>query len=445
MSSQSAVADSTAAEHKKFRKIAIASFVGTLIESYDFVLYSLAAALVFPTVFFPGLGGAMAVAASMATLGVAFVARPAGAIIFGHFGDKLGRKKMLIFTITLMGVGTVLIGLVPGTDVIGMAAPIIVILLRMIQGVAAGGEWAGAVLFVTEHAPPGKRGFYAMFPQLGHALPNALSGATFLFVSLAVPQDAFLAWGWRVPFLLAGVLLAFSLYMRLQVEESPVFTKSVATQQAQAEQPKAEQPKKKAPLFAAFREQPLTLLKGAGVALASLTLLYVANAFITNYGNTQLGLSQNSVLLVSTIAGLFFATFTVVSSVISDRWGRRRVIGWTQVVGAVWCLMLFPILNLATFPTYLIALMVTMTIAGLAYGAVGAYLPEQFSPAHRYSAAGVAYQVSGVIGGGVMPLIAPIMVENWGSESFGIALAVVVAISALCTLTLRENKDEEIV
>ncbi|KAA9163236.1 MHS family MFS transporter [Amycolatopsis acidicola] len=415
---------------RSFRRIAFASLIGTLIDGYDFVLYSVAAALVFPKVFFPSLGGAAGTIASLATLGVAFVARPIGALLFGHFGDRLGRKRTLIWAILGMGIGTTLMGLIPSANTIGVAAPILIVVLRAVQGLAVGGEWAGSVLFVTEHAPQQRRGLYSMFPQLGHSLPTALSPAILLLVGVLSTPESFIAWGWRVPFLAGAVLVIVGLYIRLKVEETPVFAKSKQRGQTGV------------PMLEAFKHQSWTMLRGIGVPLTTITFVYVAQSFVSNYGVEHLALSRNQVLAVSALSGLFYAAFTVLSAFLSDRAGRRRVIGGAHVLGVVWGVLLFPVLNLGTFPVYAAALCVTMAIAGLAYGAVGAFLPEQFPTRYRYTAAGFSYQLTGVLGGGLAPLLAPVIISSYGTTTFGVVLGVLCALAAVCTFSLKDRANE---
>jgi MFS family permease len=272
-----------------------------------------------------------------------------------------------------------------------------------------------------------------MFPQLGHTLPNALSAATFLLVNLLVSPEAFLSWGWRIPFLASALLVAVGLYIRLKVEETPVFKK----------EQKRSGPSE-APLLDAFRQQPGTMLRAAGVPLTTLTFVFVTNAFVANYGVQSLGLSRNTVLAAGVVSGLLFAVFTVLSAVISDRIGRRPTIGGAQIAAVLWSLVLFPVLNLGSILAYGLALCVTMTIAGLAYGAVGAFLPEQFPTRYRYTAAGVSYQFAGIVGGGVAPLLAPIVIASYGTTAFGVILAVMAAVAAACTFSLKETRGESL-
>ncbi len=268
------------------RRVAIASCIGTTIEFYDFFIYGTAAALVFPTVFFPALGATAGTVASFATFAVAFIARPVGAMLFGHFGDRIGRKKTLISTLLLMGISTLLIGLLPGAATIGVAAPIILVLLRFGQGFAVGGEWAGATLLTAEYAPPGKRGLYAMFPQLGPAIAFVLSSSTFLITGavLGDTNQAFLDYGWRIPFLFSIVLVGIGLYMRLAIEETPVFK---AEQAERVAEQKNEAPRT-LPFLDAWRFQTKEILLSAGALACLFAFFYMGTAFLTSYGTKTL-------------------------------------------------------------------------------------------------------------------------------------------------------------
>jgi len=300
------------------RRVALASCTGTTIEFYDFFIYGTAAALVFPTVFFPALGTAAGTVASFATFAVAFIARPLGAAIFGHFGDRIGRKNTLITTLLLMGVATVAIGLVPPAATIGVAAPIILILLRIAQGLAVGGEWAGATLLATEYAPAAKRGMYALFPQLGPSIAFALSSGTFLIVNVFVGEtsQAFLDYGWRIPFIASSLLVIIGLYVRLKVEETPMFARQAAAPRAPGV----------GPLIGVFKNQPRELFLAAGALSMMFAFFYIGTAYLTAYGTATVGLSRGTVLSLGVLAALVFAAVTALSANYSDRFGRRAMV-----------------------------------------------------------------------------------------------------------------------
>ncbi|MEV7136049.1 MFS transporter [Arthrobacter sp. NPDC093128] len=418
---------------RKNRRVAAASMVGTLIEGYDLIIYGTAAALVFPQIFFPALGEAAGTVASLATFAVAFVARPFGSVLFGHFGDRLGRKKTLIATLLLMGAATVFVGLIPPASVIGVAAPIILVLARIVQGVSAGGEWAGAVLFVAEHVPKDKRGFFAMFPQLGAVLPLPFASGTFLLVDLMMDDDAFVSWGWRLPFLASGLLIFVGLWIRLKVEETPVFKKEVARGGAS-----------KIPFFEALKSQPRQIFLAAGVGLTVFSFAYLSSTYLTNYGLTTLKLERTPVLLVGVLGGFVYAIAVVIGAIASDRVGRRRVIAGGNAAGVVWALLLLPILEVQSAVTFGLAVCLTFFIAGIIYGPLGAYLPEIFHTRYRYTATGFSYNLTGVVGGGLVPLLAPVIISSFGGIAFGITLAVICGIAATCTLVLGETRDTEL-
>jgi MFS family permease len=277
------------------KRVAAACFVGSAIELYDFVIYATAAALVFPTVFFPHLSPAMATIASMGTIATAFLSRPLGALVFGHFGDRLGRKKTLIATMLIMALSTVSVGLVPSTAAIGAAAPLILIALRLLQGVALGGEWAGSALLSAEYAPTTKRGFYSMFTQLGGATATVLTFSTFLGVNYTIGENspAFMQWGWRLPFLISAVLIAIGLYVRLNVDKTPVF----AEEKARGLVPKA-------PVAEVLRLQGREVVLAAGSALGYYSFSYLASTYLVAYGRTNLGYSRNVVLFAGVLGGL---------------------------------------------------------------------------------------------------------------------------------------------
>lgn len=417
------------------RRVAVASCIGTTIEFYDFFIYGTAAALVFPTVFFPALGSTAGTVASFATFAVAFFARPVGAMLFGHYGDRIGRKKTLVSTLLLMGISTLLIGLLPSAETIGVAAPLILVLLRFAQGFAVGGEWAGATLLTAEYAPPGKRGLYAMFPQLGPAIAFILSSGTFLVTGavLGDTNDAFLNWGWRVPFLFSIVLVGIGLYMRLAIEETPVFRANQAD--------RANQPAQKLPFADAWRYQSKEILLSAGALATLFAFFYLGTAFLTSYGTKTLGFSRPFVLSVGIASAVVFGAAIVVSALYSDRIGRRKVIMGSCVAALVWALALFPILDTGTPAAFVIGMFGTLAIFGVAYGPCGALLPEMFATRYRYTGAGLGYNLAGVLGGAIPPLIAAPLAASFGGIAIGVMLAALAVLSFFCTRALVETKD----
>ncbi|MGH3945979.1 MAG: MFS transporter [Pseudonocardiaceae bacterium] len=419
------------------RRVAFASCVGTTIEFYDFFIYGTAAALVFPKVFFPALGSTAGTVASFATFAVAFIARPVGAVVFGHYGDRIGRKRTLISTLLLMGVATVLIGLLPGAATIGVAAPILLVVLRFAQGLAVGGEWAGATLLTAEYAPPGQRGRYAMFPQLGPAIAIALASATFLVTGLTLgnTDQSFLDYGWRIPFLISIVLVGAGLYVRLKIEETPVF---------QADQ--RQQPTTHTPLREAFTREPEAILLAAGSLTIMFALFYTGTTYLTSYGTSPTGaaLSRTLVLSLGIVAGAAMALGVILSAIYSDRLGRRTVIMLACGGAVVWSLVLFPLIDTHSPVAFAVALIITIGLQGLGYGAAGAFLPETFPTRYRYTGAGASYNLAGIMGGAIPPLVSAPLAATFGSFSIGVLLCGLALLSLLCTAALAETKDRDL-
>ncbi len=434
-------AEETIPADARMRRVAVASCVGTTIEFYDFLIYGTAAALVFPRVFFPALGSTAATVASFATFAVAFIARPVGAVSFGHYGDRTGRKRTLISTLLLMGVSTVLIGLLPGAATIGVAAPILLVALRFMQGFAVGGEWAGATLLTAEYAPPRRRGRYAMFPQLGPGIAVVLSSTTFLVTGLTLGNNdqSFLNYGWRVPFLISIVLVAVGLYVRLRIEETPVF------RAAQLQQPQ-HQPTTHAPLREALTQAPREILLAAGATTAMFALFYTGTTYLTSYGTSPTGaaLSRTLVLSLGILAGAVTALSTIASAISSDRFGRRTLIMASCAGAAVWSLVLFPLLDTRSPVAFAIGVIVTVGLQGLAYGPVGAFLPETFPTHYRYTGAGMSYNLAGIAGGAMPPLVAAPLAAAFGSVAIGILLCALALLSLVCTAALPETKDQDL-
>ncbi|WP_426995694.1 MFS transporter [Pseudarthrobacter sp. N5] len=418
-------------------RVAVASSMGSIIEFYDFLIYGTAAALVFPQVFFPALGPAAGTLASFGTFAVAFVSRPLGAVLFGHFGDRMGRKKTLVSTLLIMGIATVTIGLLPDASVIGVAAPIILVVLRFLQGFAVGGEWAGAALLAAEYAPPKQRGLFAAFPQLGPSIGFALASATFLIINLSLGDKsvAFLTFGWRIPFIGSAVLVMVGLYIRLKIEETPVF-KEASDEGAVSAVPRW------LPVWESVRNQPCQILLGGASTMMLFAFFYIGTAFLSSYGTSAEGLghSRPTILSLGIVGAMFFAVGTIASAILSDRVGRRAVIVGSCVVAIPWSLLLFPILDIGTTWSFAIGLSGTLLIVAGIYGPVGAFLRELFATRYRYTGAGMAYNLGALVGGGVTPLVAASLGGSLGSPSIGLLLAGVSLVSLLATFGLPETR-----
>ncbi|MCS5498311.1 MFS transporter [Cnuibacter physcomitrellae] len=414
-------------------KVAFASMMGSVIEFYDFNIYGTAAALVFATAFFPALGSQQGTVVAFATLGVAFVARPLGSILFGHFGDRMGRKRTLIATMTTMGTATVLIGVLPTAEAIGVVAPILLVLLRVAQGLAAGGEWAGAALFTSENAPTGRRGFWAMFNNLGGSFANVLALLTFLIASLWMSDTVFYEWGWRLPFIFSILLFIVGLYVRVRLDETPVFSKEVQ-----------EGGRAKLPFKDAFVSQWRQIFVGGGAILASFALGYIAVAYLPNFGTTALGLTRPGVLGAGVVGALIQACAIFAGGMLSDRIGRRRILVISSAIAIPWALVLFPLLELHTLEAYWVGTVVTFLLCGFGFGVASSFLPELFPTRYRYTAAGLAYSFSGIIGGALPPVIAASIIAQFGSFAFGIVLAAICALGLVCALAARETKENDL-
>ncbi|KQY57607.1 MULTISPECIES: MFS transporter [unclassified Nocardioides] len=413
----------------QMRRVAFASLSGTTIEWYDFYIYGTAAALVFPTLFFPGLGSAAALIASFATFGVAFVARPLGAVVFGHYGDRIGRKRTLVVSLLLMGIATLVVGVLPTAGTIGVAAPVILVLMRLAQGLAVGGEWAGAALLTAENAPAAKRGHYGMYPQLGPGIALVLSSATYLAAALFLTDGQFMAWGWRIPFLVSIALIAVGLWIRLTIEETTSF-KKVRSSDAVVRLPFAD----------VFRHQWREVLLVAGALTILFASFYLGVSYLTSYASTELGLERTAVLTSNIVAGVVFAVTTIVAAKLSDRVGRKTLVIAGNVFATGWALVVFRILDGSGAVSFTAALSLTMVGVGLIYGPVGSYVPELFATRYRYTGAGVAYSLAGILGGSIPPVIAASLAARFGTPSIGIYLAAMGLLSIACVARLSDTR-----
>ena len=423
-------ATTNAAPPENIFRIAIASFAGTTIEFFDYYAYGLAAALVLNQAFFPELSPAAGTLAAFATFGVAFVARPLGAALFGHFGDRIGRKQVLVVSLLMMGLATFAIGLLPGFEVLGIWAPVLLVLLRFIQGIGLGGEWGGAALIAVEHAPPGKRGLYAMFPQLGPAIGFILANLVFLACRVGLSDEDFAHFGWRIPFLVSFVLVLIGLYVRVKLAETPVFREA---------QEKAEL--SRTPFVEVISKQWRTLLLGAGGMVIQYSLFYTATTFCLAYATRVLGVPQSTMLVIVMLAVVMMALATVASAILCDRVGRRTVLLWASALAVVWGLLVFPLLNTTQPLLMWLALAGCMGLMGLGYGPMGAFLPELFQTRYRYSGASLAYSLGGILGGALPPMLAVWLAANTPNWTLGAMLASLAAVSLWCVWRLPETRQ----
>jgi metabolite-proton symporter len=367
------------------RQVLFASLIGTTIEFFDFYIYATAAVLVFPRLFFPASDPASATLASLATFAIAFLARPIGSAIFGHFGDRVGRKTTLVAALLTMGISTVTIGALPTYATIGVAAPLLLAICRFGQGLGLGGEWGGAVLLAIENAPPGRRAWYGMFPQLGAPVGFFFSGTVFLALSASLTDDQFFSFGWRIPFLASAVLVLVGLYVRLTITETPVF-REVLTRRERV----------KVPMLVVFREYPGIVLKGVLVSLATFVLFYLMTVFALSWGTTALGYSRQTFLLMQLFGVVCFALTIPLSAVLAERGRRRTLIGVTVGI-ALFGFIMAPLL--ASGPVgALLTMAIGLSLMGMTYGPLGTVLSELFPASVRYTGSSLTFNLAGIFG-----------------------------------------------
>ncbi|MDW6064669.1 MFS transporter [Streptomyces sp. FXJ1.4098] len=378
--------------------MATASFVGTAVEWYDYFIYGTAAALVFGPQFFPQFSSTAGTLASFATYSVGFAARPLGGVIMGHFGDRTGRKTMLVLSLTLMGLATAGIGLLPTYATVGIWAPVLLVLLRFVQGLGVGGEWSGAVLMAVEHAPEGKRGFYGCFPQMGVPGGLILANLVFLATSHGLGASAFSDWGWRIPFLASGVLVAVGLVIRAKVEESPEF--ETVQKGGDNERPA------RLPVLEVLRHRWREVVLAGGTFVGNNALGYIFMAYTLAYGTQTLGFSRDTMLVLVLIAATVWLATTAWSAALSDRLGRRRVFVAGAVGLVIWSSVFFPLIDTSDTLAILLALVVMAIVLGFTYGPQAAFFSELFPARLRYSGSSLGYQLGAILGGGIAPTVA---------------------------------------
>ena len=404
-------------------RVVAASMAGTTVEWYDFFLYGVAAALVFPHVFFPTGNATAATLASLGTFAVGFLARPIGGLVFGHYGDRIGRKKLLVLSLLMMGLSTFAIGLLPSYATVGVLAPVLLVVLRLIQGFALGGEWGGAVLIVSEHGDPARRGFWASWPQAGAPAGQLIANGLLAVMAVVQSEADFLAWGWRIPFLLSAVLVLIGLWIRLSVEESPVFKQARAKADAEADD--------KMPILTVLRRYPREVLTAMGARFAENVSYYIFTIVITTYVTAQLKLSSSFALGAVLIGAAVHIAAIPLWGALSDRIGRRPVYLIGAIGVGVWAFAFIALLNTKNFALAAVAVVVGLVLHGAMYGPQAAFLSELFGTTVRYSGVSIGYQLASILAGGLAPIIA---VALLGAFQTGYAVAVYVALAAVLTI-----------
>ena len=409
-------------------QVLFASLIGTTIEFFDFYIYATAAVLVFPQLFFPKSDPASATLASLATFAIAFIARPIGSALFGHFGDRIGRKATLVAALLTMGISTVAIGALPTYRSIGVVASLLLALCRFGQGLGLGGEWGGAVLLAVENAPPGKRAWYGMFPQLGAPLGFLVSGGIFLLLSRWLTNEQFFSYGWRIPFLASAALVMIGLYVRLTISETPVFREALDREE-----------RVRVPMLAVFREHPAALAIGTLVALATFVLFYLMTVFALSWGTTALGYARGKFLVIQLFGILFFAAGIPISA----RWaesGRRRALLWAAGGVALFGFVLAPLFAAGTAgATFMMALGLFLT--GLTYGPLGTVLSELFPTAVRYTGSSLTFNFAGIFGASLAPYAATWLAKNYGLAYVGYYLSGAALLTIVGLLAVKETRD----
>ena len=413
------------------RHVLFGSLIGTTIEFFDFYIYANAAVLVFPQLFFPGTDSTTSVLQSLATFSIAFFARPIGSAVFGHYGDKIGRKTTLVVALLTMGISTVCIGFLPSYTSIGIAAPILLMLCRFGQGVGLGGEWGGAVLLAIENAPPHKRAWYGMFPQLGAPIGLILSGGTFLLLTNCMNSQDFLDYGWRIPFIASSLLVLVGFYIRSKITETSAF-----------ENAKKEKQEVKLPFITLLRSYRKELFFGTFAAVTTFVIFYLMTVFMLNWNTNELQLSNQEALLIQLFSVLFFAGFIPISALIADKIGRRKMLIYASLAIAVFGLFFAPFLNSGSSTQVTFFLCIGMTLIGFTYGPLGTFLSELFPTSVRYSGASLTFNLAGIIGAAFAPMIAIWIATNYGLDFVGYYLSAAAVISVISLLVISKKEHQ---
>lgn len=409
-------------------QVLTASLIGTTIEFFDFYVYATAAVLVFPALFFPNSDPTTALLASFATFSIAFFARPVGALVFGHYGDRIGRKKTLIAALLTMGISTVAIGLLPTYESVGVAAPLLLALCRFGQGFGLGGEWGGALLLATENASEKNKSWYGMFPQLGAPVGLFLASGAFWALMHFISQEALLSWGWRVPFLASAALIAVGLWVRFSITETPEFARAAEKREQVA-----------VPAMELFRKHKRSLFLGIFLGLMTFVMFYICSAYLLSYNVKSAGMPFIEALTIQLYSSIFFGAATLVAGLLGDKLGRRRVLIGTAIATGLFSFLVGPLLTSGASGIIVFA-MLGMTIFGLNYGVMGTALAEPFPTRVRYTGSSIAFNVSGILGASLAPYIATWLQLHHGIESVGYYLLAAALISLYCMVASPANK-----
>ena len=430
-------------QDKNMRKVALTALAGTSIEWYDFFLYGAAAALIFPTAFFGEVPETTALILSLLTFAAGFIARPIGGIIFGHFGDRVGRKKTLIAALMLMGISSTLIGLLPTYAMIGVTAPILLTLLRFAQGLAIGGQWGGAMLLVTESAPSNQRGYYGAFAQAGAPIGVILANLALIITSALVSEEFFNTWGWRIPFLASAVLILISMYIQLNLEDTKAF-KALATNSNNSSNEKV----KSSPVVEAIRRYPKRIMLAAGAFLSVQVTFYILIAFMLAYGVSSANMERDDMLTAVLIGCAIMVPLQFMFSSYSDRNGRKGIFMLGAILSGAWAFAIFPLVDTGNFWLIVLALTFGLIFLAMMYGPQAAFFTELFSTEVRYSGATLGYQFGAIVGGAFAPTIAVKLWTDfdivWVSAYIAFASMLTLISVMLLTETYKSNLDEEI-
>ena len=433
-------------KERSMHKVAMTALAGTSIEWYDFFLYGAAAALVFPTAFFGEVSESTALILSLLTFAAGFIARPIGGIIFGHYGDKIGRKKTLVAALLLMGVASTLIGLLPTYAMIGVTAPILLTSLRFAQGLAIGGQWGGAMLLVTESAPSNQRGYYGAFAQAGAPLGVILANLAFIITSASLPEESFMSWGWRIPFLASAILIGISMYVQLTMEDTKAFKE---LQNLQKKQDKIENtPIRKSPVVEALIKYPKRIALAAGAFLSIQVTFYILVAFLLAYGVQSAEMSRDDMLTAVLIGSAIMVPIQFIFSSYSDRNGRKGVFMAGAILTAFWAFAIFPLVDTGNFWLIVIAVTIGLSLLSMMYGPQAAFFTELFSTEVRYSGATLGYQLGAIAGGAFAPTIAAKLWTDfdifWVSVYIAFASVLTLISVMLLSETYQTNLNEKI-